>query len=442
MASITLTLPSLHADQLRVKNDPARFKVVVCGRRWGKTFLVQDDIVHSLLRGEFYGYFTPDYKKMVEVYRYVEQTFKPMVADATLIESSNKTEGRIQLKTGGVIDFWSMVDPDCGRSRKYHRVTIDEAGLEINLLDRWREAIRATLIDYRGSAIITGTPKPAKTMQLKDNGFFQMYERGLPEFVEKRVKGVVVNDSDGNPIMVKNQWKSFKSPSSSNPILSEEEIDEMRYEPGMTARIARQEIDAEFLSQNTDALWNMELIDTYRRQRPSSVKVLKRVLFLDPGNITSNSSADMTGIVIACKGDDGHYYVEGDLSGNYTPNKMATIVVNASSKLGAKVYFETNQGGEYIKSAIRNVSPISVTGIPSTKAKEQRALAPLGCYEMGIVHHEHEFMDLENELVNWSPYDTKMKSPNRMDALVGALNVLMKNGTVGARKSNRIKSRQ
>ena len=149
------------------------------------------------------------------------------------------------------------------------------------------------------------------------------------------------------------------------------------------------------------------------------------VLFLDPGNFSSSENADPSGIVIATKGDDGHYYVENDLSGSYTPNQCARLVVNAAAHYGAKVYFETNQGGEYVRSAIRNVARISVEGVPSIQGKRQRAMAPLSCYEMGLVHHATEFLDMENEMVNWNPYEPKMKSPNRMDALVGALNVLM-----------------
>ena len=397
---------------MKVKNHPARFKVVVCGRRWGKTFLAQDISVHTMLKGQYVGYFAPDYKKLSEVYRYIEKTFKPMInseSSTQLIESSNKTEGRIQLKTGGVIEFWSMVDPDCGRSRSYDVVIIDEAGLELFLAERWREAIRATLMDRQGIAYFLGTPKPPKSIQLKDYAFYQFFMRGLDE--------------------ANKNWQSFHAPSGANPTLRKEEIEEMRNEPGMTKRIARQEIDAEFLAQNEGALWSFDLIENNRRNIPDNVKIMSRVLFLDPGNITSESTADMTGIVIACKGDDGHYYVEADLTGNYTPNKMATLVV----------YFESNQGGEYIKHAIKTVSPISVTGIPSTKGKEQRAMAPLGLYEMGFVHHCFEFVDMESEMVSWNPFDTKMKSPNRMDALVGALNVLAKKGVMGVKRTNRLR---
>lgn len=444
MASFNLKLPALHADQIRVKKHPARFKVVVAGRRWGKSFLAQDIAVHAMLRGEYVGYFAPDYKKLSEVYRYIEQIFKPMIAsEVQLIESSNKTEGRIQLKTGGVIEFWSLVDPDAGRSRKYHVAIVDEAGLELYLAERWREAIRATLMDYQGCAYFLGTPKPPKSIQLKDYAFYQFYQRGLPEFFQARDKktGEPLFNPDKTPVMEKNKWKSFHAPSGANPTVKPEEIEEMRNEPGMTKRIARQEIDAEFLSQNDGAMWTMELIESNRRAIPEGVKVVSCVLFLDPGNITEASSADMTGIVIATKCDDGHYYVLNDLSGDYTPFKTATICVNACAHYGARLYYESNQGGVYIKAAIQNVAKITCTPVPSTQGKEYRADAPLALYEMGLVHHVAEFVDMENEQVTWNAHDTKMKSPNRMDALVGALNVLAGKNVSGIRRTNRLKKR-
>lgn len=414
MAKIAIQLPMLHSEQQAIKDHPARYKIVACGRRFGKSFLGIDVAVHRLLAGGLVGWFAPDYKKQAEVYRQIEK----LLADA--IKASNKTDMRIELVTGGVIEFWSMQDSDCGRSRFYDDVVIDEAGLCLELADRWREAIRATLMDREGRAWILGTPKPPKSVQLKDYAFFEFYQRGL--------KG-------------ESGWMSFHKPSGSNPFLKPSEIEEMRHEPGMTKRIARQEIDAEFLGESDEALWNMELIEPYRRRVPEDVKVLGVVVFVDPGNFTSSSDADMTGIVVAAKCSDAHYYVIADLSGAYTPNKMARIVVNAASHYQAKVYFESNQGGEYVRSAIRNVSPISVTPVPSVKGKEQRAIAPLGCYEMGLVHHVDEFVDMEVEMCAWSPYDTKAKSPNRMDALVGALNVLMKNGNVGLKKTFRLKGR-
>ena len=401
----------LHPEQQFVVDHADRFNVVVCGRRWGKTFLAQDLALRAIEENQSVGWFSPNYKFLNESYKEIRN----LIYDSVV--SANTTDYRIETVGGAVIEFWTLENPDAGRSRKYDLVIIDEAGLVLELGERWREAIRATLLDTRGKAWFFGTPKPPRSIRLQDYAFYQFFRRGLDEL-------------DG--------WKSFHQPSVNNPLLDPEEIESMRREPGMTLRVARQEIDAEFLSESTDALWTMALIAPYRGRRSSSVEKLRTVLFLDPGNFSTADTADPTGIVIATKGLDGHYYVENDLSGAYTPNQCARLVVNASEHYGAKVYFESNQGGEFVRSAIRNVSPISVTGVPSTQGKEQRALAPLGCYEMGLVHHEFEFLDMENEMVNWNPYDTKMASPNRMDALVGALNVLMGKVSMGMTLKERV----
>ena len=412
LAGADIELPNRHPGQDEVFNQAARFNVVVCGRRWGKTSLGQIISVKALTQKQIVGWFAPNYKYLVESFKAIRRLLGESAS------SVNATTFRIEVEDGGVIEFWTLEDPDAGRSRQYDVVIVDEAGLILELADRWRESIRATLIDTQGKAWFFGTPKPPRAVQLKNYAFYQFFLRGL-------------DGLDG--------WKSFHRPSENNPLLSKSEIDAMRREPGMTRRVARQEIDAEFLSESTDALWTMELIQPFRGKRGAKVEKLRTVLFLDPGNFSTADSADPTGIVIATKGSDGHYYVENDLSGAYTPNQCARLVVNASEHYGAKVYFESNQGGEFVRSAIRNVSPISVTGVPSTQGKEQRALAPLGCYEMGLVHHEFEFLDMENEMVNWNPYDTKMASPNRMDALVGALNVLMGNVSMGMTRKERIR---
>ena len=39
MTTLTVSLPPLHAGQREVAQHPARFKVLSCGRRWGKTRL-------------------------------------------------------------------------------------------------------------------------------------------------------------------------------------------------------------------------------------------------------------------------------------------------------------------------------------------------------------------------------------------------------------------
>ena len=153
MPTLTLTLPRLHEGQRTVKETAARFGVLACGRRWGKTLYGVDYLAPPALEGWPVAWFAPTYKLLLEVWRDFERLLRPV------IKRSNATERRIELVTGGVVEFWTMEDADAGRSRKYKRAFIDEAGLVARLLSLWHEAIMPTLADLKGGARFGGTPK-------------------------------------------------------------------------------------------------------------------------------------------------------------------------------------------------------------------------------------------------------------------------------------------
>jgi hypothetical protein len=405
MPTIEINLRKPHAGQEPVVQSKARFRVIVCGRRWGKTAICINLAIETALAGHPVGWFAPDYKRLLDAFDQITGILGKMV------KSRNATTGVIELINGGKIEFWTLVDKDAGRSRKYKRVIIDEAGMVLCLAESWRESIRPTLIDLEGDAIFAGTPKPPQAVPLSEYAFYAFYQRGLSQATEDE------------------QWESFHAPSSSNPHLPQGEVELMRHEPGMTARIAMQEIDALFLTESTNALWSMELIKRNRAKPPEGVQYIRTVIFVDPGNFTSEKSADMTGIIVASLGTDGVKYVRNDFSDHLTPMKLATILAKVHAKYGGAILYESNQGGEFVKAAIQNVvSGVSVRGVWSSQAKEHRANVPLQGYEFGTVKHEYEFSRLEDEMVNWSPFDKKAKSPNRIDALCGALNELMKGG--------------
>lgn len=165
------------------------------------------------LRGEQYGYFAPTYKLLSEVFDRLRSRAAPIVA------SSNKNEGMVRFITnGGSVEFWTLEDPDAGRSRRYHKVGIDEAGLVRDLASRWYDAILPTLADFDGDADLRGTPKGK-------NFFHTAYSWGLDP-----------HEPD---------WESFHEPSTANPYLPAGIIEEFRRK--MPDRSFRQEFLAEFL---------------------------------------------------------------------------------------------------------------------------------------------------------------------------------------------------
>lgn len=159
-----IKLPLLHGGQLKAYGLHLKHRLIVvrCGRRWGKSELLKTIGCNVTARGKYFGYFAPAYKYMSEFYR----DTKTILAND--IASSSKTDGVILTRHGGRMDFWSTENEHAGRSRKYHGIAVDEVGLcKSNMQDVWNQAIRPTLLDYNGFAIMCGTP-----LGVNENDFF------------------------------------------------------------------------------------------------------------------------------------------------------------------------------------------------------------------------------------------------------------------------------
>ena len=209
-----LVLPSLHPGQTEIVSERRRFNVAVMGRRWGKTRFGIRAAIHPILDGHPVGWFAPNYKFLTEAWRQLRYALQPITL------SVNKSERRIELITGGSLDFWSLTDDDAGRSYKYKRVVIDEAGLVKNLETAWNEGIRPTLTDLKGDAWFLGTPKGR-------GYFFTLYGQGQDPLTP--------------------DWASWQKPTISNPTIPDlaEEIEAAR--KGMPERSFQQEYEAAFL---------------------------------------------------------------------------------------------------------------------------------------------------------------------------------------------------
>jgi hypothetical protein len=143
----------LHPSQLQVDSQLARFSVLEIGRRWGKTTYGKVKAMRKAVKRGRVGWFAPTYKYLADPMRDIE------IALAPVTKRLDRVEKRMELVTGGVIDFWSLEDVDAGRSRFYDLIVCDEAGFVPNLLKWWREAARPTLADRKGTALFLGTPK-------------------------------------------------------------------------------------------------------------------------------------------------------------------------------------------------------------------------------------------------------------------------------------------
>jgi hypothetical protein len=212
VANIRLELPELHTAQTRCVREARRFNTLACGRRFGKTTLGINLVIEPSVQGKRAAWFSPTYKSLGDVWREVRTTLAP------LITTTSEQQRRLELRGGGVIEFWSLEDPDAGRGRAYHRAAIDEAAMVSDLKAIWNSAIRPTLADYVGDAWFMSTPRAM-------NYFYELYQFG---------------QDDSRP-----DWMSWCMPTSANPRIHPSEIEAARRD--LPERVFAQEYLAQFL---------------------------------------------------------------------------------------------------------------------------------------------------------------------------------------------------
>ena len=142
--------------------------------------------------------------------------------------------------------------------------------------------------------------------------------------------------------------------------------------------------------------------------------------------MTSKTSSDETGIIVAAKGVDGCGYVLADLSCRLSPEGWARRVVNAYHEFDAdRVVAEVNNGGDMVETVLRTIDPrISYKAVHASRGKRLRAEPIVSWYEQGKVFHVEPFPELEDQMCNYNPmgYDD---SPDRLDACIWALTELL-----------------
>jgi len=183
-----IELPEPHINQQVILDSSARFRVVMCGRRFGKSELSQIEIISHALRGYNVAYITPTYK--------LAKTFFEKLTQVIPFEN-NKSDLIITFPTKGSVEFFTGERLDNLRGRKFHFVVIDEASFIPNLEDGWLNSIRPTLTDYKGRALFVSTPKGK-------NYFYSLFMKGGED------------------------WQSFKFSTYDNPYIDKDEIDDAR----------------------------------------------------------------------------------------------------------------------------------------------------------------------------------------------------------------------
>ena len=205
----------LHEKQMQVYKAKSRFKVVVAGRRWGKTQLAKTSIMkYARIKNRLVWYVAPSY-------RMAKQIMWPELLSAIprrWIKVTNQTNLSIELFNGTRIELKGADNPDSLRGVGIHFLVMDEVQ-DIDP-DAWKTVLRPTLASTGGHALFIGTPKAY-------NFLYELYMLG---------------QKDEN--IRKGKWVSWQFPTMTSPFIPKEEIEAAKMD--MDDKSFNQEFNASF----------------------------------------------------------------------------------------------------------------------------------------------------------------------------------------------------
>ena len=227
-----------HQGQRDLHQHTGRFKVVRCGRRWGKTmfgghematralipspFLLRQGITQPSI-GWVVG---PNYTDTEKEFRIIFDDLRKLGLDKSamrFVNNSASGDMHLRLSNGAEVVGKSAQHPDKLVGEGLDWVMMVEAGRHKR--KTWTEYLRPTLSDKRGIAVFSGVPEgPTSTSLL-----YHMYERGQSERFPS--------------------WHSWKRPSWTNDIvfpLGRKDPEILEAEADLTADEFDRQYGAEF----------------------------------------------------------------------------------------------------------------------------------------------------------------------------------------------------
>ena len=288
---------------------------------------------------------------------------------------------------------FSSHEPDQLRGPQFDAAWCDELASWEYPNESWDNLAFALRLGHRPRSVVTTTPKPIEIV------------RSLPNRPGVHVtRGSTYDNQDNLP-----------------PTLFTQLIDQ--YDG---TSIGRQEIYAELIDEDEDALWKREWIE---KARLSAYPPIARIVVsVDPAMSSKPTSSETGIVVVGADMHREHAYVLADESARLTPQGWALRTVHLFDKFGAtRIIAEDNAGGDLVRSTLKAAVPrtLPYKGIKARSGKRIRAEPVAALYEQGRVHHVGRFPKLEDQMCTWTPDLGPSHSPDRADALVHAITELM-----------------
>lgn len=305
------------------------------------------------------------------------------------------SKARLVWPNGAVSLLFSAEEPERLRGPQCYKGWADELAAWQYLEDAWDQFMFGLRLGNNPQVVVTTTPKPVKIVK---------------DLVKDKTTAITRGSTYDNRA---NLAKTFF-----NKIVT-------KYEG---TRLGRQEINAELLDDNPNALFSRTIIDKNRVKREDVPPLARIVVAVDPA-VTAKETSDDTGICVAgiTPTFPPHIYILEDSTMEMAkPHEWASRVVVLYDKHQAdRVVGEVNNGGDLVETNIRTAREnISYRCVRATRGKILRAEPIAALHEQGRVHHVGSLAKMEDEMCEYDAV-TVTKSPNRLDAQVWAVTELI-----------------
>lgn len=265
--------------QKKLFADQTRFKVVVAGRRCGKSrFAIVSTIVKGLE--------CPDPTGSVMYVAPTQQMARVLCWDllnqlgAPVIASANISNSEIKLLNGVKIYVRGADNPDSLRGMKLYYAVLDES--KDFKEDVWPLIIRPALSDMKGGALMIGTPEPGES-QFRD--YFDLGQ----------------NETDS-------EWKSWHFTTYDNELIDPKEIEAAKRT--LSTMAFRQEYLADFDTSVTD-IFKPEWFKYGPEPKDGAYYMAVDLAgFSDVSDPNKHRNLDETAIAVVKITDDGKWWVK------------------------------------------------------------------------------------------------------------------------------------
>jgi hypothetical protein len=179
-----------------IAGDTHRFRVLNCGRRFGKTSLASEEIKgKAVAKSNRIAYTAPTYQQARDIaWELLKKELRPIILSVNEARLEIRTRAMGDGESFIILRGWEAIETLRGQSLDF--IVSDEIAMCRNFLLKWREVIRPTLTDRRGEALFMSTPK----------GFDEFYD--------------LYNVQETDP-----EFKSFHYTTYDNPFIPVDEID-------------------------------------------------------------------------------------------------------------------------------------------------------------------------------------------------------------------------